>query len=196
MEKITHITIWDKNVIATNHSNNVQCKVHEIFLSRRNDWKLFPYYSLYNLSNTKKVKIYRKWFDELPLDESLLEKLTLYLSNENTIELSELNTWIHFDCASFANFIKWIEYKDNTFEPEKYTFLRFRKDILKKGDMIYTWINGKFDVYNTALHFMIYLWEDLYLSKFWTTGRLIVASLAEYEKLYPYKFIYILRKNN
>ena len=152
------------------------------------------YYSLKRLYNTKKIEIHQEWLWELKLEKSLLNKLALYLSNEN-----ELSTDEYFDCASFANYIKWVEYSGNQFEPSRYDFLPFWESWVEVWDIVYTWMKNDVDDIiseNTSVHYMVYLGEGLYLSKFGRSGRLIVTALEEYGKIYPSAFLPLLQHKN
>ncbi len=198
MEKITKILIWNKFVGIFDKLNwKVKGRVYDILLYR-NSSKKTRYYDINDLHNISKIEIFKKRFlwitKKILLNEDMLQRVALYLSQENNLENSDFYYWKHFDCMSFSLFLKWIEYKNNYFEEEKFDFIPFSIKELEVGDMVYTWILKDYITkYNiTSSHSMIYLWDWLYISKYWQ-WRLIVTNLKEYKKIFPYDFIYILR---
>jgi hypothetical protein len=204
LKKITKIIIWDKNVSCVNQSNKQYCNGYDILLSRYNR-RLLSYFDCSNLRNINNIELYRRDFswklNKILISNIQLNRLAKYIANEHQLEKTDLWSWKFFDCASFAYFMKWIKYINNVFEPSEFKKLNFNKEKLEIWDMVYTWKRESFirKLFSRTIcesHFMIYLWEWLYISKFWASGRLIITDLEEYKKIYPYDFIYILRERH
>lgn len=125
-----------------------------------------------------------------------------------------------FDCLSFIDYIKWNNYKIRDIKRYNYDYIWHNNNStwvnkqLSKWDVILfaikcekpsiwekIWldspyiflrkdINSSFQIVNSLHHFAIYLWEWLYMSKFWEYENIVITDYENLYKIYPYNDLF------
>lgn len=179
---ITKFIIEKEPKKAINLDSRVYFEIKKFTVARSNDEKPFEYYKISDLSNTESVEVCMRsdtGLESIDLPQSILDKLAEYIRNESLGTLGE------FDCASFAHFVSDVPYTFGKFDSMKWNLdLLSDESVLKIGDTVMitddTYDIEKGESANTAIrHFALYLGSGLYISKFGTGGKLMVARLDE-----------------
>lgn len=115
-----------------------------------------------NLSNIKKLDVFFTKEGNtvrLNLPDTLQEQIKIYLQKPKEIENKykwKISTWEYFDCWDFVCFLKkW----------GKHGSLHQIEDNWKYEIWDVIWI---FNQKTEVQHYALYIWEDLFLSKYWT----------------------------
>lgn len=157
-------------------------------------WKHCWLYDPDNKIKSLKIILYDKLLtQELQLPEEDLQRLLNYLIEGGGDEL--------FDCESFVHYIKWVDMNHRVLAhylfPKKRNISHYATQNLQVWDCIWISkapINAQTqDKYIS--HFAYYIWENLFLSKFWTWGNLRICSLKEMYNSYDCKHATIMRPN-
>ncbi len=129
----------------------------------------YDYYKLKDLSQTRAISVTLREKDEekdVELPEDMLQNMANYLANKNNITG-------HFDCASFAHAANGIPYESPKYDPSNWVQSDFDGNI-NPGETIIMEDKNKPNLFN---HFAIYLGDGLYISKFGSSGPLIVSDV-------------------
>lgn len=164
----------------------------EICLSVIQYWNYIEY-----LDNFKSISIwdatwiiieYKEWknYHLIKIPERLEKKLLEYLKKPYI----DLN----FDCSSFVHFLKWVNYVSPNFYHDLWEFTKFEQSLINSWDIIIIFENHDNKTWNVywIKHFAVYLWEWMYLSKFWSIWNLIISSLDDMINLFWWNEIYII----
>jgi hypothetical protein len=186
----TKIVIENALWTVKNIESWTECNVNILTIFRKKlHVNLFHRFS--NLSNAKKVEIFlRKWklLEKVELSEEMLTKISEFIR----FELSEKQVR---DCIAFAHFINWVDYTIwDSFEKyvERWNWIDKidEESSLKVWDTIMIIENNIEEKWFKVTHFATYLWNWLYLSKFWDIWNLMVTSLEEMKKFFCWNIIF------
>ena len=217
MEKKSFILFGDLSI--TKETPEGDLKVSQIILNTYSDTsKIFDEaYSYYDDKKNYKNSLvdncdilYKKWYkiEEIELWKYFKKNLISYINSSWDIGKRKFSWLDYIDCIDFSNYIMWkesnivddnkklysitkyfnkdIPIKDNTIKPININFIN---RIDKKPWEVFTIINIK----DNAWHDIIYLWKDLYISKFWSWD-IYITNIEEILNYYPSNII--VKKNN
>lgn len=139
----------------------------------------YDYYKLKDLSQTRAISITLREKDEekeVELPEDMLQRMASYLAEKNST-----NGNGKFDCASFAHAVNGVPYEYTKYDPSKWNQSNFSSNDMSAGDTIAI-VDTEAPYANQYTHFVIYLGDGLYISKFGSSGPLIVSDVDEMKK--------------
>ena len=200
---ICKMHIYDETVEQT--INTIKIRIQAIWIEN-SDWLFAPYEAINGIlyDFLKKDDILKLIYfkakqnkeKELKLNKSDLNRLLSYLKYEKEVKEEYKRPNYKFDCHSFTHYIKWITQEDDlnldNWNFEEVKRLKDISKIIKWGNILHTiWIN-KFKnwEFQNIEHVAFYLWEWLYLSKFWDMN-LMVTNLTQMKKNYPFDHAFI-----
>lgn len=181
-EKATKLIIEREDGIAENSDSQQRFEVKLLNLGRSQIDKPYSYYRLSNLSRTDSVQVLMRTdqgLKNIHLPEQMLSNIARFIREDSKPREER------FDCGSFAHFINDIPYQFSNYRAESWDMrLLNDENNLKPGDTIaLTKTDNPNDFSDGDItHFAIYLGDSLYLSKFGSKGKLIVANLEEMKK--------------
>lgn len=170
-KKETHLVIWEWITFETTIQTELETKKREIYHLLIWRKRLHRFYNrdlkvrFNNLNNTGKLLIsyLTKQYKEpitLNIPEDILNNLKRYLLSREEIEKNNLKLWWwtnnYFDCSDFVYFLKWW-WKWSEMLPIS------DKDWYKEWEVICIYNKD----FNNWHHLAIYIWEWLFLSKYW-----------------------------
>lgn len=159
---------------ATNASNEVVFGIKRVSVRRNKNHEGCNFYGLKDLKRTNSIEIIMRGGNEevlVDLPNLMLDRIAKYMSEKEHI--SGL-----FDCASFAHAANGIPYEFSKLKNENWIREDFDRDTMRPGDTVAI-CDSSTDDNHQFVHFAIYVGDDLYLSKFGSSGPLIVANVDE-----------------
>jgi len=180
--KATKLIIEREDVTAENSSSQQCFNVKSLDLGRSKINKPYNYYCLSNLSRTDSIQVLMRndqGLKNIHLPEQMLSNIARFIREDSKPREER------FDCASFVHFVNDVPYQFGNCQAKNWNMrLLSDENNLKPGDTIAI---AKIDNPNNfsdedITHFAIYLGDSLYLSKFGSKGKLIVANLEEMKK--------------
>ncbi len=149
------VQFWEYSEYIHNHKSLVNKKINNLIIEIKED-------------NSSR---------ELKIPQNIKSKLIKYLQDWPSDN--------PFDCWSFAHFINGINYNRPNLKIKDRTVKDFDQDIKPWETItISDWYNQDTWKYENITHFAIYIWEWLYISKFWNLWWIIIANVDEMKKLF------------
>lgn len=173
--KDTYLLIANVDNLVYQTTNLTKWKVFKILIKRDlKDHKTTPSLTdnLWNILFTNLSKTWKthflystngREFKYLEISEEISERIWEYIRNINKIK------WYNFDCSAFAHFISWAPIRDKgvVLELKEWDYKTINPDKLNPWDIVFIWEIDNKNTNNWNYHWVIYLWEWLFLSKYW-----------------------------
>lgn len=125
------------------------------------------------------------------------------LDKSNILQyLIEWKPPIEFDCQSFIHKAKWLKMRTHwenfAIIADKRMMEKVNINELKSWDCVCTfkYFSNNNTTFNQVQHFAYYLWNWLFLSKFWTTGNLTICTMQEMHNFYWTKEFVRMKPNS
>ena len=157
-------------------------------------------YKVINILETKwdfKIELNsEEQIKEITLSKEQMNNLYLFLQNQKEAK----NNLTNIQCSEFCDIINWVEYfteyDKNCIKIEKISNIKKWESLV----ICETWMEkNNFQIDNNIFikkpffHFAIYIWEGLYISKFWK-WNIYITTFEEMHKIYNHSNFYILTK--
>jgi hypothetical protein len=170
--------------IAENNSSGSKFNISTILLAR--PWKIrsISYYETNNLYDVNNISIE---IDGRIIDfpEKMKEKLAYYMREQHIIK-------DYFDCVSFVHLLNSIDYANKGFYTHRFIIENIddkNSNNLKAGDTVFISKSTNPENYQ-ATHFAVCIGENLYISKFGSSGKLIVTDIDNMMKGFGGNYIF------
>lgn len=105
---------------------------------------------------------------------------------------------VEFDCQSFIHAVKWVKMRQHgeniSILPNKWCMYEKKINELRSWDCVclFKYFENQRSTYGKVQHFAYYLWNGLFISKFWANGSVCISSLQEMHDFYWTKeFVYM-----
>ncbi len=175
-EKTTEMLIHNEDILSIEATNPpVNFKGKGVFL-RRNGLKFHGYYRLADLSRTDDLRIIEidddKHVVETKLPREMVDRISKFLQQEK--ELIP-----RFDCHSFVHYCHDIPFIKGYLDWEYWNILKSEETALEVGDAVFL---SSSNTLEGVVHSAIYMGNGRYLSKFGSSGKLVVTDLDNMKK--------------
>lgn len=189
-EKPTEILIHKDDTVDIEGTNPPVKFVGKGVYLRRAGEMYHGYYRLSDLSRTGKLKIFEMGrggkIAESGLPQEMVERISRFLQQEKDLITT-------FDCHSFVHFVHNIPFIKGYLDVNKWKMVQSVEKDLVVGDAVFLSKSKEFD---NIVHSAIYLGNGRYLSKFGSTGKLVVTDLANIKKGWEGEYIFQARPVN
>jgi len=188
-EKITSLRISEYTNEIKWFRNDVSCKIRNILIEQDNLIRIHKWVWIFPDIKWEKLKLTFSDWEEVKLPEDIYKQLLIYIRNQ--WKIIDFQREI-IDSNSFVSFVYWLWMKDRhkIFDETNETNLSNLSN-LNPWDIVF--LENKLHNVQWNYHFALYLWKDLYISKF-SNGNLAVTTLNELESFYEPTNIHRLTK--
>lgn len=132
---------------------------------------------LKNIRNTNQLEILLDW-EVLNLWDEKLERISLYLKHQSLLTTPDQK----FDCLCFLHLMMWIKYSPGEVVPSLFHYYHFDENASIWNYIFHIILNE--DRTWNIVHGSIYLWNNLFLWKWWSENTLKCLSLEETNKYF------------
>jgi len=170
-------------------SDGISCKIRNILIEQDNIIQIHKWVWFFPNIKWEKLKLVFSDWKEVELPGDIYKQLLTYIRNQWKI-IDMKKTIV--DSNSFVSFVYWLGIRDRhkIFEETNEQNLSNLSD-LNPWDVIF--LENKLHNIQWNYHFALYLWRELYISKF-SNGHLGITTINELESFYEPTNIHRLTK--
>jgi len=171
-------------------SADVSCKIRNILIQQDNLTIIHKWVWIFPDIKWEKLRLIFNDWEEVNLPEEMYKKLLMYIRNQ--WKIIDINRSL-VDCNSFVSFVYWLWMWDRYKIFDETNETPFNQNRINPWDVIF--LNNRLHNTQWNYHFALYLWKNLYISKF-SNWNLTITTIEELKNFYNPTNVTILSKKD